>query len=63
VWLVLDGHGTVRVSSGATAVDLAVAGPGAYPAIEHPRHTAAVLELDVGRGVECLATCFTPGLA
>ena len=28
-----------------------------------PRHTAGVLDLDVGDGVSCHATCFTPGLA
>ncbi len=43
--------------------ELAVTHPGAYPLIEHERHTAGVLELQVGLGVECLATCFTPGLA
>ncbi len=59
VWGVLDGEGIVRVNG----VELAVAHPGAYPLIEHERHTAAVLELEVGPGVECLATCFTPGLA
>jgi thiol-disulfide isomerase/thioredoxin len=36
---------------------------GAYPLIEHPRHTAATLELQIGPSVECLGTCFTPGLA
>jgi thiol-disulfide isomerase/thioredoxin len=42
---------------------LTVEHPGAYQLIEHARHTQATLELDVGRGVECLATCFTPGVA
>jgi thiol-disulfide isomerase/thioredoxin len=42
---------------------LTVGHPGAYPLIEHERHTAGVLELEVGAGVECLATCFTPGVA
>jgi hypothetical protein len=37
--------------------------PGAYELIEHGRHTEAVLELQVGPGVRCYATCFTPGLA
>ena len=36
--------------------------PGAYPLIEHSRHTAGVLALEIGDGVECLATCFTPGV-
>jgi hypothetical protein len=36
---------------------------GAYSLIEHERHTAAVLDLEIGAGVQCYATCFTPGLA
>jgi hypothetical protein len=78
VWAVLDGSGTVRVGdtgtdggSGAagehpetTAVtELEITHPGAYPLIEHERHTAGVLALEIGPGVQCLATCFTPGLA
>lgn len=59
VWAVLDGGGEVRVNGAA----LAVAHPGAYPLVEHERHTRGVLELEIGEGVECLATCFTPGLA
>jgi thiol-disulfide isomerase/thioredoxin len=59
VWAVLDGSGTVRVDGR----ELTVTHPGAYPLIEHQRHTAGVLELEIGAGVECLATCFTPGLA
>jgi thiol-disulfide isomerase/thioredoxin len=42
---------------------LTVEHPGAYPLVEHECHTAAVLELTVGEGVKCLATCFTPGVA
>jgi thiol-disulfide isomerase/thioredoxin len=59
VWAVLAGEGVVRVNG----AELAVGHPGAYPLIEHERHTAGVLGLEVGAGVECLATCFTPGLA
>jgi thiol-disulfide isomerase/thioredoxin len=59
VWAVLDGSGTVLVNDR----QLAVTHPGAYSLIEHERHTAGVLALEVGPGVECLATCFTPGLA
>jgi hypothetical protein len=59
VWAVLDGRGSVWVNG----AELAVTHPGAYPLIEHERHTAGVLELEVGEGVKCLATCFTPGLA
>ena len=65
VWAVLDGAGSVRIGRGGAARrgELAVAHPGAYPLIEHERHTAGVLELECGSGVECLATCFTPGVA
>jgi hypothetical protein len=63
VWAVLDGTGTVRVSVGGSVRELAVAHPGAYPLIEHERHTHGVLGLELGPGVRCLATCFTPGIA
>jgi len=59
VWAVLDGSGTVRVNGS----EHEVTHPGAYPLIEHERHTAALLELEIGPGVQCYATCFTPGLA
>jgi hypothetical protein len=62
---VLDGAGAVRVNGGSAAGggDLHVEQPGAYPLVEHERHTTAVLELELGQGVQCLATCFTPGVA
>jgi thiol-disulfide isomerase/thioredoxin len=65
VWAVLAGAGTVRASerSGPSERELTVAHAGAYPLLEFERHTAGVLELEIGAGVECLATCFTPGLA
>jgi thiol-disulfide isomerase/thioredoxin len=59
VWAVVDGAGELRVNERAVAVD----GPGCAALIEHSVHTAGVLELEVGPGVECLATCFTPGVA
>ena len=59
VWAVLDGRG--RVTVGGRAID--VGGPGAYPLVEHARHTAGVLELELGAGVTCEAVCFTAGLA
>jgi thiol-disulfide isomerase/thioredoxin len=72
VWAVLDGAGTVtfddrdldaRAGGGSGEPrTLTVERPGAYPLVEHERHTAGVLELEIGRGVECLATCFTPGV-
>ncbi|HEY5195198.1 MAG TPA: DipZ protein [Solirubrobacteraceae bacterium] len=72
VWAVLvpsaaypveHGHadaGTVTVGGGET---LSVEHPGAYQLLEHKHHTAGVLDLKIGAGVECLATCFTPGVA
>jgi hypothetical protein len=64
VWAVLAGMGTVRYSDSSNAQrgELTVTQPGAYPLIEHSRHSAGVLALDCGSGVECLATCFTPGV-
>jgi thiol-disulfide isomerase/thioredoxin len=69
VWAVLDGPGTVTVNAasgeGAPAEErtLNIEYPGAYKLIEHRRHTRGVLNLEVGTSVECLATCFTPGIA
>jgi hypothetical protein len=54
------GVGTVTINGKRT---LTVERPGAYRLIEHERHTAAALDLDVDSGVECFATCFTPGIA
>lgn len=39
-----------------------IAHSGAYPLIEHERHTRGTLGLQLGPGVQCLATCFTPGV-
>ena len=58
-WAVLEGEGEVR----ANGRMIAVAEPGAYPLVEHPHHSAGVLELAIGEGVTCHATCFTPGIA
>lgn len=60
VWGVFAGEGTVTVNEGAT---LNVGYPGAYRLVEHASHTEAILDIEVGPGVECLATCFTPGVA
>jgi len=59
VWAVLSGAGTVRVGGR----ELAVEHPGAYELIAHERHTTGVLDLELGAGVTCHATCFTPGVA
>lgn len=58
VHAVLDGAGEV-VANGRT---IAVAEPGCYELVSHPHHTEAVLDLRVGAGVTCHATCFTPGI-
>ena len=65
VWAVLDGAGAVHVNGGADSGgrELRIEHPGAYPLVEHERHTAGTLELEPGPGVCCLATCFTPGVA
>jgi hypothetical protein len=57
-WAVLEGAGEVVANGRA----FAVSAPGAYPLVEHPHHTAGVLALEVGAGVTCHATCFTPGV-
>ncbi len=64
VWAVLGGSGTVRASDGANGerVELPVDGAGAYALFERDRHCAGVLTLELGAGVSCEATCFTPGV-
>ncbi len=59
VWGVFAGTGEV-VSNGMA---MTLTAPGAFQLIWHEHHTSGVLELEVGEGVECLATVFTPGLA
>jgi hypothetical protein len=59
VWAVLEGTGEVRANGRAFAVEA----PGCHPLVEHECHTEAVLELEIGAGVTCHATCFTPGVA
>jgi thiol-disulfide isomerase/thioredoxin len=59
VWAVLEGDGEV----GAGDRTIAVSEPGCFELVAHPHHTAGVLDLRVGPGVTCHATCFTPGVA
>jgi hypothetical protein len=59
VWAVLEGTGTIRVNG----EDHDVAYTGAHELIEHDIHTEGVLALEIGEGVTCHATTFTPGLA
>jgi thiol-disulfide isomerase/thioredoxin len=66
IWLVLSGEGDVRftIASGEEepgSAQIGIARPGAYPLIEHNRHTAGELKVELEDGVECHATCFTPG--
>jgi thiol-disulfide isomerase/thioredoxin len=65
VWAVLDGRGTLAVNGGERrgGLTVAVEHPGAYPLIEHDRHTTGTIELEIGPAVRCHATCFTPGVA
>lgn len=66
VWAVLDGEGEVRVNAEPGRdgeLMFIIEGPGAYPLVEHERHTHGVVHVGLGPGVECLATCFTPGVA
>jgi thiol-disulfide isomerase/thioredoxin len=59
VWAVVEGAGELQVGRRAVAVTE----PGCFPLVEHEHHTAGVLDLRVGPGVTCHATCFTPGVA
>ena len=58
VHAVLEGEGEVVVDGRP----IAVTEPGCYELIAHPHHTEAVLDLRVGPGVTCHATCFTPAI-
>jgi thiol-disulfide isomerase/thioredoxin len=57
--LAVDAPGTVVVNG----EERSVAFTGVHSLIKHDRHEAGVLELELGDGVQCLATLFTPGLA
>jgi thiol-disulfide isomerase/thioredoxin len=59
VWAVLGGAGDLEVNGERVAI----AAPGAHELVSHPHHVDAVLDLRVGDGLTCYATCFTPGLA
>src|SRR3984957_14215704 len=65
VWAVLEGTGILDASDEVTGTRarLEVLAPGAYPVFEYDRHTTGTLRLELGPGVRCRATCFTPGLA
>jgi hypothetical protein len=59
VWAVLEGSGVLAVNGSEQQITC----PGAYPLIEHERHTVGTLALEIGAGLRCHATCFTPGVA
>ncbi len=59
VWAVLEGPGEVVANGRRIVVDE----PGCYALVEHAHHTAGVLDLEIGAGVTCYATCFTAGVA
>lgn len=59
VWAVLSGSGTIKVNGW----ERAILHDGCHPLVCHEAHTEATLELAIGAGVTCHATCFIPGLA
>ena len=59
VWAVSTAPATVVVNGQPIAVD----GPGAYPLIEHERHTRGELALEVGAGVDLLRDVLHAGAA
>ena len=59
VWAVLEGEGEIVVDG----APVTIGGPGAHLLVQHPHSAAAVLDLRVGEGVTCHATCFSPGVA
>jgi AhpC/TSA family len=59
VWAVLEGHGEVVANGRSVRVD----GPGCYALLHHAHHTEGMLDLRIGAGVACHATCFTAGVA
>lgn len=59
VWAVLEGEGEITVNGRPHPVTFS----GAHELVTHPRHEHGVLALEVGAGVTCHATLFTPGLA
>ena len=58
VWAVLSGRGSVT----AFGHTFEVTYPGAYPLVEHERHTVGVVDLELGPKVRCHGVCFVPGV-
>jgi hypothetical protein len=67
VWAVLEPHTAAAAGAPpairANGTEIAVPHPGCFVLVEHERHTAGVLELELGDGVTCHAVQFTAGLA
>jgi hypothetical protein len=66
VWAVLERTAPAEApapSIGVNGARIDVAHSGCFALVEHERHTAGVLELEVGDGVICHAVQFTPGVA
>jgi thiol-disulfide isomerase/thioredoxin len=59
VWAVFEGAGTVGVNGRPREIGHS----GVHPLVEHERHTAGVLELEVGPGLVCHGVQFEAGLA
>ncbi len=66
VWAVLERTAPPERSRprriSANGKNIAVAHSGCFALVEHDRHTAGELELELGDGVICHAVQFTPGL-
>jgi hypothetical protein len=66
VWAVLERVARAEEPAGvvrANGREIAVEHSGCFALVEHERHTAGALDLEVGDGVVCHAVQFTPGLA
>jgi hypothetical protein len=63
VWAVLEGAGVLRFCATGASGELSVEHPGVYELVDHRRHTAGELQLQLRGGVRCHAVCFTPGVA
>jgi len=66
VWAVLERTAPREASPpivSANGREIAVAHSGCFALVEHERHTAGELDLEVADGVICHAVQFTPGLA
>jgi hypothetical protein len=66
VWAVLEPEAVAACKPRrirANGVEIAVPHAGCFTLVKHERHTAGVLELELGMGVTCHAVQFTAGLA